>query len=109
MAERNHVPLAIEWMKDPSQCAEFLIGLIQEFQSLFTLDGGTDMHGGDWSTVETTKKSKGQLPTNLSKQISLAKEAFTICHELKSEVFRLETEWQAAFSNLRQTHPVLVQ
>jgi hypothetical protein len=34
MAEGD-VQLAVEWMKDPSQCAEFLDGLIQEFEYLY--------------------------------------------------------------------------
>ena len=102
MADPGHVQLAIEWIKDPTQCVEFLHGLIQEFKSLFTVECGTDMKGEEWVTVETTKKYSLQLAINLSKQVSLGQEALTLCNEQKSDMFRLDAEWQSAFTNFEK-------
>ena len=103
MSDPEHVQLAIEWIKAPTQCVEFLHGLIQEFKSLFTLDGGTDMKGEEWETVETTKKYRSKLARNLSSQIVLARKALTLCNEQKSDMFRLDAEWQSAFTNFEKT------
>lgn len=103
MADREHVQLAEEWVKDPSQCAVFLDGLIHEFESLFTLDGETDIKGEEWVTVETTKKYRSKLAVNLPSQIVLARKALKICNKQKSDMFRLHAEWQSAFTNFEKT------
>jgi hypothetical protein len=103
MADSEYVQLAIRWIQEPLHCATFLVELIQEFESMFTLDGGTDNKGEEWVTVETTNKYRGKLAGNLSSQIVLTRQALTLCIEQKSEVFRLDPEWQSVFGNLETT------
>ncbi len=103
MADSEYVQLAKRWIPEPLDCATFLVELIQEFESMFTLDGGTDNKGEEWVTVETTKKYRRSLATSLSKRIRLAEKALTICNELRSEIFRLQARWQEVFINLERT------
>ena len=103
MADSEYVQLAKRWIPEPLHCATFLVELIQEFESMFTLDGGTDIKGEEWVTIETTPKYRRSLATSLSKRIRLAEKALTICNELRSEIFRLQARWQEVFINLERT------
>ena len=103
MAERNHVPLAIEWMNDPSQCVVFLEGLIREFDSQYTrVETPPDESGESWLTVEKTKTYNGQRGGQLVKSIRLARMALSFCERKNQDVFRIEAQWEAAFQNLGQ-------
>jgi len=70
---------------------------------MFTLERGTDMKGQAWATVEPTKNYSGLSASNLSRQVLLAREALQLCHEEMSTIFRVNTQWNEAFGNIRQS------
>jgi hypothetical protein len=102
MADSEYVQLAKRWILEPLQCATFLVGLIQEFESLFTLEYEPEADGEFTATVEKTKRYRRSLATSLSKNIKLAEKALTLCNEQKSDVFRLDAQWQEAFCDLEK-------
>jgi hypothetical protein len=103
MADSKYVQLAKRWILEPLQCATFLVGLIQEFESLFKLRYEPEADGEFTATVEKNENYSRSLATSLSKNINLAYKALTLCSDLKSEEFRLDARWQEVFSNLERT------
>jgi hypothetical protein len=71
MADRDDIQRAIEWTNARLICADFPIGLTQQFDSLFVrVETPPNAFGESWQTLEKTKAYNGRRVGKLAPRLN---------------------------------------
>jgi hypothetical protein len=99
------VQTAASWIESPAICITQLQCIIDQFDSLFSVQAYTTSHGEELLIAEETE-IKTELPrwkriNELCKSIRVAEKALSLCEKKSPDVFKIDPQWQISFSNLR--------
>jgi len=100
------VQTAASWINMPSNCISEMNCILNQFDSLFSLQGYTTSEGECLLIAEETEIKTGvprwKRINELCKSIRVAEKALSLCEKKSPDVFKIDPQWQISFSNLRQ-------